>query len=194
MEIRPGGRGFGTAKKTNMERKYTTVSEAIGSQTAKNWNPILGDVEASSIIASLGQIEQQMPFLTGLSLAGRQRLAKVGDGTRPFVQDTVATALANPGIVPRSVDLEDLRARAATLEHLAEIQRALRVLNEKVSDTATKLGSELYGVARSVYSVMKTPATVPGLTERKAKLGQRFARKKGRQPSERSSLTSTAAQ
>jgi len=97
---------------------------------------------------------------------------------------TVATALANPGIVPRSVDLEDLRARAATLTRLAEIQRTLHKLNEKVEDTTTKLGSDLYGVARSVYSVMKSPATVPGLTERKAKLGQRFARKASSRPNE----------
>ena len=65
-----------------------------GSQPAQNWNPILGDVEASSIVASLGQVEQLMPFLIGLNKSERMALAKVGDGTRPFVEDTVATALA----------------------------------------------------------------------------------------------------
>ena len=170
--------------KHRKEKSKTMADTPSGSQPAQNWNPILGDVEASSIVASLGQVEQLMPFLIGLNKSERMALAKVGDGTRPFVEDTVATALANPGIVPRSVDLENLRARAATLAHLAEIQRTLRKLNEKVADTTTKLGSDLYGVARSVYSVMKSPATVPGLTERKAKLGQRFARKASSRPNE----------
>lgn len=51
---------------------------------------------------------------------------------------------------------------------------------EKNDDTETQLGSEVYGVARSVYSVMKLPVTVPGLNEQKSRLGQRFARKASR--------------
>ena len=67
-----------------------------------------------------------------------------------------------------------------TLNHLGEIKRTLVQVLEKIDDTETQLGSEVYGVARSVYSVMKSPVTVPGLNEQKSRLGQRFARKASR--------------
>jgi hypothetical protein len=159
------------------------MATTTGSQTSQNWNPSLGDADAESVIATLGQLEQQMPFLIGLSREERLRLAKVGDRTRPFIMDTITTAEANPGIVPRSVDLAALRSRADTLDHLGEVKRALVQLLERVDDTTTRLASEVYGTARSVYSVMKTPATVPGLDGRKQQLGQRFAKKK-RRPNE----------
>ena len=152
-----------------------------GTQSGQNWNPIiLGDTEADSVLATLGQLQQQMPFLIGLSRDERARLSKIGDRTRPFVDDAMATALANPGLVPRSVDLDHLQARASTLGHLGEIKRALAQLLEQVADTETQLGSDMFAVARSVYSVMKSPVTVPGLNDQKDRLSQRFARKASR--------------
>lgn len=158
-----------------------------GSQSDQNWSPSLGPTEADSVITALGQLEQQMPFLIGLSREQRFRLAKVGDRTRPFVEEAISTALANPGVVPRSVDLENLRIRADTFRNLGNVKRTLVQLLEKVNDTETQLASDLYAVTRSVYLVMKSPATVPGLKEQKSRLSQRFARK-ARRPDE----TSTA--
>ena len=51
---------------------------------------------------------------------------------------------------------------------------------EKITDTESQLANDVYGVARTVYAVMKSPATVPGLPEQKSRLGQRFARKASR--------------
>ena len=133
-----------------------------------------------------------MPFLIGLSRDERARLAKIGDRTRPFVVDAMATALANPGLVPRSVDLDYLQARATTLAHLREIKRTLAQLLEQVADTETQLGSDMYAVARSVYSVMKSPVTVLVLNDQKDRLSQRFARKASR-PNESSTIPSKAA-
>lgn len=164
-----------------------------GTQSGQNWNPIiLGDTEANSVLATLGQLQQQMPFLIGLSRDERARLAKIGDRTRPFVDGAMATALANPGLVPRSVDLDHLQARTSTLEHLGEIKRTLAQLLEQVVDTETQLGSDLYAVARSVYSVMKSPVTVPGLNDQKDRLSLRFAKKANR-PDESLTIPAKAA-
>jgi hypothetical protein len=129
------------------------------------------------VLTTLGQLEQQMPFLIGLSREDRVRLAKVGNRTRPFVDDAIATAVANPGIVPRSVDVATLDSRVTTFDNLKEVERALAQLLEKVTDTRTQLGSDLFAVTRSVYAVMKTTATVPGLNDQKDKLAKRFVRK-----------------
>lgn len=154
------------------------MSDTNGSQTSQNWNPLLGQADAESAIAALGQIKPLMPFLVGLSPEDRQRLPKVGPATRPFLADAIATAEGNPGIVPRSVDLVDLRARVDTLTRLGEVRRELSQLAELVADTEMLLASRIYGTARAIYAVMKTPATVPGLNERKRRLGARFARRK----------------
>lgn len=148
-----------------------------GFQPAQNWNPSLGDAEADSVITTLGQLKQQMPFLVGLTREERQKLPKVGPSTRSFVTDALTTAQANPGLVPRSLDLDQLRSRADTLANLGEIKRALTQMLEQVDDTEVRLASEVYGVARTVYAVMKTPAAVPGLKDRQTRLSQRFARK-----------------
>lgn len=155
-----------------------------GSQTSQNWTPSLGDADAKSVITTLGKLEQLMPFLVGLTREEKRRLPKVGPRTRPFIADTIATAEANPGIVPRSVNLTTLRSRADTLDRLGEVKRTLTQLLERVDDTETQLASDVYATARSVYSVMKTPATVPGLNEQKVLLGRRFAKKTKRRPNE----------
>jgi hypothetical protein len=157
------------------------MAKSTGSQTSQNWNPTLGDTEAYSVLKTLGELEQHLPFLLGLSPKARQKLSKVGERTRPFLDDALATALANPGIVPRSVDLKNLGDRATTLKNLGELKRSLGQLLEKVSDTETQLASDLYAVTRSVYAVMKTPVTVPGLNVQKDRLAKRFYRKARRQ-------------
>lgn len=144
----------------------------------------LEDEAKSAIIETLGQLTAQMQFLRGLKPKERQRLAKMGDRSRSFVEEAVTTALANPGLVPRSVDLNQLAGMRRTHANLSEVGTAVAKLQELLSDTTMALGSELYGVTRAVYAVMKTPATVPGLTHRKQRLAQRFSRKKDRQLSE----------
>ena len=157
------------------------MATTTGSQTTQNWTPInLGDTEADSVVATLGQLEQQMPFLIGLNRDERLRLARIGDRTRAFVDEALAIALDNPGLVPRSVDLAQLQAQADTLGNLEAIRCKVERVLEKITDTESQLANDVYGVARTVYAVMKSPATVPGLTEQKSRLGQRFARKASR--------------
>ena len=95
----------------------------------------LGEADLSSVLSSLGQLEQSMPILIGLTRSERRRLVKLGPRSRRFAKDALATAAANPGLVPRSVDLERLRSRVDTLDRLGEVWRALAQLLEKVDDT-----------------------------------------------------------
>lgn len=155
-----------------------------GSQSGQNWNPNLGAAELSSLIGTLSKIEKQMPYLVGLGRGERRKLPKVGPLTRSFVADALTTAQANPGLLPRSIDISSLRSRADTLDRLGEVRRAVSQFLEKVDDTEVLLASEVYAAARTVYAVMKTPAAVPGLKDRQDRLAERFARKKGSRKAE----------
>lgn len=160
------------------------IVSQTGLQPGQSWNPNLGESEANTLIGNLNQLEQQMPFLVGLSREDRRKLSRVGPRTRPFVADALATAEANPGLLPRSLDIVNLRARADTLDHLVEVKRAITQLLEKVDDTEALLANEVYGATRSVYAVMKTPASVPGLKEQHDRLAKRFASKRSSRSSE----------
>ena len=164
-----------------------------GSQSAQNWNPNLGAADLSSLIGALGKLQQQMPYLVGLSRGERRKLPKVGPLTRSFVADALATAQTNPGLLPRSIDITGLRSRADTLDRLGEVKRTLAQFLEKVDDTEVLLASEVYAAARTVYAVMKTPAAVPGLKERQDRLAVRFARKSKSRPTEDTAPVKPAA-
>ena len=102
------------------------------------------------MVASLGQLEQQMPFLIGLKRDERQRLARIGDRTRAFVDKALAIALDNPGQVPRSVDLVQLQAQDDTLGNLEAIRCKMERVLEKITDTEDQLDNDVYGIARTV--------------------------------------------
>ena len=153
-----------------------------GSLITQIRTPLMNDTEVASVLATLGQVEQLMPYLIGLSRDERARLAKVGDRTQAFVDSALALATANPGIMPRSMNLSQLEVQTATLANLAKVLEQTRQLQEKLSDTHTQLSSELYAVARTAYAVMKTPARLPGLNDKMDRLSQRFARKTNRRP------------
>jgi hypothetical protein len=153
------------------------ASDDTGSQSGENWNPTLGDTEVVSVLGTLGQVEQQMPFLIGLSRDERMKLPKLGPANQAFVSDALSTAEANPGVLPRSLDIAKLRERARTIQNLVQVKQALRQMLEKVEDTEVRMTTEVYGAARTVYAVLKTPGTVPGLKDRRQRLAQRFARK-----------------
>lgn len=169
------------------------TSITSGSQSAQNWNPNLGAADLISLIGALGKLQQQMPYLVGLSRGERRKLPKVGPLTRSFVADALATAQTNPGLLPRSIDITGLRSRADTLDRLGEVKRTLAQFLEKVDDTEVLLASEVYAAARTVYAVMKTPAAVPGLKERQDRLAVRFARKSKSRPEQNNAGSETSA-
>jgi hypothetical protein len=80
----------------------------------------------------------------------RQRLARIGDRTRAFVDEALAIALDNPGLVPRSVDLVQLQAQDDTLGNLEAIRCKMERVLEKITDTEDQLDNDVYGIARTV--------------------------------------------
>jgi hypothetical protein len=91
-----------------------------------------------------------MRFLIGLNRDERQRLARIGDRTRAFVDEALAIALDNPGLVPRSVDLVQLQAQDDTLGNLEAIRCKMERVLEKITDTEDQLDNDVYGIARTV--------------------------------------------
>jgi len=141
----------------------------------------LTEAQRTAINSSLETIQTELSFLVGINARERQRLPKMGNKSRAFVEDAIEVGIQNPGMLPRSLDPEVMRGQLDLVDQLREIHSSVRQLEEQLSDTLTVAGSELYDEARLVYKLAKTRAKAPGLGGAAQALAQRFAGQ-GRRP------------
>ena len=140
--------------------------------------PSLAPADEETIMAAIATIRQKLsPFLIDLTPAERKGLAKLGDKSHAFVRKAVDVATQNPGVIPGSHSVEDVRNTAKLFQSMAGIRLALEQLYNQVQDTTTKAGSDAYAVARAIYAGTKGPVAGPHLARAADNLGKRFGRK-----------------
>ena len=66
---------------------------------------------------------------------------------------------------------------AEVFRSMTAIRLALQQLYRQVNDTTTKIGSDAYALARTIYIGTKSPVTGPHLATAANNLGRRFGRK-----------------
>ena len=135
----------------------------------------LTEAQLDSINGSLAAIDTQLGFLVGLSPDERQRLAKMGQKTRAFVEDAITAGTGNPGMLPRSLDPVKMRGKMVLADQLREFNAKVVQLAERLDDTLTLAGSEMYEDARLIYKLTKTKAKADGLNAAAAGMSRRFA-------------------
>jgi len=135
----------------------------------------LTEAQLDSINGSLATIDTQLEFLVGLAPDERQRLAKMGQKTRAFVVDAITVGTGNPGMLPRSLDPANMRGKMALTDQLRELSAKVGQLAERLDDTLTLAGSEMYEDARLIYKLTKTKATADGLNSASQGMARRFA-------------------
>ena len=151
-----------------------------------NTNPTQADATGGGVTPSLDEqgimtaietIRQKLPFLLNLTPAERKGLAKLGDKSRAFVLKAVDVATQNPEALPRSHSVQDVQNIADVFRGMFSIRLALQQLYKQVDDTTTKIGSDAYAVARTVYAGTKTPVARAHLATAASNLARRFGRK-----------------
>lgn len=152
----------------------------------------LTEAQRTAIDTSLASIGNELSFLVSLDARERQALSKMGQKTRAFVEDAIELGIRNPGMLPRSLDPDEMRGRLDLVDQLREIQGAIQQLEDRIGDTLMLAGSELYEEARLIYQLTKTRAKAPGLDAAVQSLSQRFAGQ-GRRTNGDTSSTAAAA-
>lgn len=140
-----------------------------------NTSTPLSQAQRESVASGLNTIRTTLNFLVGLRPSEKQRLLKMGTKNRAFTEDAIQAGIANPGVLPRSIDPETLQGRLTLYGQLREAQADLRQVMEMLDNTVTVLGSELYEDARLIYSLTKTKAQPDGLNATANALSKRFA-------------------
>ena len=145
-----------------------------------NVNPIntaLSAADQESVTAAIAAIKQKLPFLIDLSKDDRQALPKLGDKSQAFLRKALDVAVLNPGVLPVSFDLNQMRNNGQLFSSLSSISLALGQLHKQVDDTAIQVGSQAYAAARTVYDCAKSSFAGPALQTAAGELGKRFGRK-----------------
>ena len=112
----------------------------------------------------------------------RRELVKLGPKSQSFCDQALAILLANPGIVPASIDLDEAQADKLALDQLRPRLLALRQLVERADDTEMALGSDLLSVARDGYALLELAGKDAALKAARKELSARYARRRTAAP------------
>ena len=146
-------------------------------------NPIPTNVtlvleDQDAVMNAIATIRQKLPFLVDLTKEDRKTMAKLGNKSQAFVKKAVDVAVQNPGILPATFDLNQVRNITQLLDDLGPIQIAVDQLKKQLDDTVIATGSQAYQSARDVYAVAKSRFGRAKLETAASDLGQRFRKKK----------------
>ncbi len=136
----------------------------------------LPDAETASAISTINSLLTQLPNLPALTPLDRKRMSKLGLKSRGFVDLAIEAARKDQGVLPRSIELQTLLDQDQFLKNLSLIETHLSDMTTKVEDSLMLVGNWLYGISRSIYSTMQTPAARTLMPEQQKALKQRFAR------------------
>ncbi len=101
----------------------------------------------------------------------------MGDGSIPFVTDTLAYATSNPQFAPAYISVPELQKDVEAVQTLTSIFRKVEDLHRKLEDTIMLAGSEAYVAALAFYNSVKLAAkmNVSGAEPIYNDLKERFA-------------------
>lgn len=115
-----------------------------------------------------------LPMLVAMTADDRRRLVKMGDGSEAFCRKALDVMTENSGMLPRNLDVSEMRRDLATHDALnARMVRLTRLL-EKAHDTDTALGSDVMASALEGYAFLKIAGKDEGLNGLRRELGKRF--------------------
>ncbi len=158
-------------------------------------NPIngaLAPADQDAIFAAIGMIKQKLPFLIDLSKGQRKGMSKLGNKTHGFVRKALNVAAQNPGVLPATFDVNQMRSHTQLFEDLTPVKLAVDQLKKQLDDTVIGAGNQAYTAALDVYAVAKSRFGRAKLETAATDLGQRFrGRKKAAAASAASTPTSS---
>lgn len=141
---------------------------------------VLSDANRDQILNLLGQIRALLPFQVNLTPEERQTLVKMGDKSRPFVEQTLLLAEQDESFLPRSFDVPAMRQDKQLYDSMSPILIQTAMLFEAIQDTMLLVGSDLMVNALDIYNSAKRSNHGLALDSLVPLLGRRFSRKSGK--------------
>lgn len=144
----------------------------------------LSETDRQAVMSAINTIRQKLPFLIDLTPEERHTLPKMGDRSRTFVSQALEVATQNADILPQSFDVAEMRKDVELIGALSPVMTALAQLQELVEDTFMAVGSDAYTSALMVYQFARSSGKGAALDSTLDAMGQRFARKAAKAPTQ----------
>lgn len=129
------------------------------------------------IFAAIATVKEKLPFLVGLTQEKKKGLSRMGDKTRAFVSKAIEVATQNADLMPRCLDVDEMRRDVELVEALYPIMLSIAQLQELIEDTYLLAGSEAYAAARIAYNAARVNGKLMGLETAVEEMGKRYNRK-----------------
>lgn len=150
----------------------------------QNLNVTVSTADAQAVRDAFATILSKLPFLVNLTMEERKSIAKAGPDSLSFLQNSLTTALTNPGVLPANFSTAEFKNDVELFALLTEIFTLAASVASQIDDTRVAVGGEAMQQASQVYTYVKTASKVtPGLRPIAEQLGERFKRAgKSKQP------------
>lgn len=119
---------------------------------------ILTDDEFNQINSQIDAVDTAMPFLFNVESEKRQGGFRLGDKNMGFLEKGKDYINQNPEFMPGYYSAEEVVKDAGLSAQLISITRKLRVLADKIEDTASIAGMEALSGVLAYYNAVKQAA------------------------------------
>jgi hypothetical protein len=137
----------------------------------------LSDADYAEIDAALATLERHFATLLDLSADERRTLTKMGDKSEAFCRQALVALDQNRQVLPPGLDLAEAQRDLFHFDHLRARAARLNVLQGKVNDTVTALGSDVMTASLEGYALLKVLGRGSGLESLRQGMASRFARR-----------------
>jgi hypothetical protein len=111
-----------------------------------------------TIVNQIDEIDSSMPFLVSLPEEDRKGGFKLGDKNLGFLEKGRDYIARQPDFLPSYYSGEEVEKDATLTTQLSSIARKLRVLADKIEDTASIAGMEALSGVLAYYNTVKQAA------------------------------------
>ncbi|GAA4274146.1 hypothetical protein U6A24_21900 [Aquimarina gracilis] len=122
---------------------------------------VLTSEEITSIQQCLTTLKCELDFLQNLTPNERKNLPKINSANKIFAEDSIHILEGRPQWIPGALTAEEARKDLTLFEQLDPIILELESVLRQLKDTQTIVGSEVYRVALSVYSLADAARKMP---------------------------------
>ncbi|MBP2832821.1 hypothetical protein J8281_11550 [Aquimarina sp. U1-2] len=122
---------------------------------------VLTSEEVSTIQQCVTTLKENLGFLQSLTPNERRNLPKINSANKIFAEDSLHILEGKPQWIPSVLTGEEARKDLTLFEQLDPLILELESLLRHLKDTQTIVGSEVYRVALSVYSLADAARKMP---------------------------------
>ena len=116
------------------------------------------DKDVKEILNALNFINEKLPDLVTLTKEEITALPKIGHKTNSFVLQNLKAAESNPELVPKDVEINEIKKDVELIKAISRILNPLKKLEKKLEDNALLAGSEAYLPSIAIHNAMKADA------------------------------------